>query len=370
MARRRHLLLSRGLLVVSLGLLVIVGGLVTCLNSSPQPQAAGRPPVEEGAVTLLIQPEAGRKPLLAALEGATCSIYLAVYLLTDPEIIQALRAAAARGVAVWVMLEEAPYGAEEGNRAAAAALEEAGVHFRWSSPAFNYLHQKSIVVDEEVAFILTHNLTRSAFSRNREYGVVTRNATHLGEILRVFQADWQREGCDLSQSVLYWAPDNSRDRLLQLIDQAQSRMDLQQSAMQDEEIISHLAAAARRGVQVRYLSTPSLPLADDVNEPGREQLRRAEVKVRYLSDPYIHAKAFVVDGRLGFVGSQNMTANSLDFNRELGIAFTDAEAVRLLASQFTLDWRASAMVDARRATGFELQSRHLSFILRTLPATA
>ena len=295
-------------------------------------------PLAEGELALFIQPDAGRAPILDALREARRSIHVVTYLMTDSEIATALKEAAQRGVEVRVMMEQEPYGGSDTNLEMATALQQAGVHFSWDSPTINYLHQKSIVVDGEVAFILTGNLTRSSFSSNRDVGVITRDPNHIAEILRVFQADWRREGVDLSQSLLYWAPDNSRERLLRLIDEARTSIDLEQSSMQDTEIIQHLIAAAQRGVQVRYLSTPHIPIEEDTNEAGRERLRQGDVAVRYLHDPYIHAKTFLFDRRIGFVGSQNMTANSLDFNRELGIAFNDPEAVQQLAAQFTLDW--------------------------------
>ena len=46
----------------------------------------------------------------------------------------------------------------------------------------------------------------------------------------------------------------------------------------------------------------------------------------------MHAKIIVVDGARAFLGSENLTANSLDNNRELGILLDDAGIVGQLAS--------------------------------------
>jgi phosphatidylserine/phosphatidylglycerophosphate/cardiolipin synthase-like enzyme len=46
------------------------------------------------------------------------------------------------------------------------------------------------------------------------------------------------------------------------------------------------------------------------------------------SSPYIHAKAIVVDGTTAWVGSENFSDESLSRNRELGVVFSDPEAVQ------------------------------------------
>ncbi|RLF33482.1 MAG: hypothetical protein DRN08_05460, partial [Thermoplasmata archaeon] len=57
---------------------------------------------------------------------------------------------------------------------------------------------------------------------------------------------------------------------------------------------------------------------------------------------FVHAKVFLVDGVRGFVGSENISTNSLDNNRELGIIFEDDDSVERLAAQFEADWAVAA----------------------------
>ena len=51
-----------------------------------------------------------------------------------------------------------------------------------------------------------------------------------------------------------------------------------------------------------------------------------------LANPYVHAKAIVVDGSTAYVGSANLTYNSLASNRELGIITSVSQAVTTLSS--------------------------------------
>jgi phosphatidylserine/phosphatidylglycerophosphate/cardiolipin synthase-like enzyme len=59
---------------------------------------------------------------------------------------------------------------------------------------------------------------------------------------------------------------------------------------------------------------------------------------------YMHAKIIVVDGKTAFVGSENISTQSLDRNRELGIIVSDAGVFSTLQSTFQKDWTVSQSV--------------------------
>ena len=327
MTRRRQTL--------ALGLILLLWLVAGC--QLPGLQQPGASPREGTSLSLFVQPGAGEAPVLDALSSAEESIRLKVYLLTNRRVIDALKSAAQRGVSVRMILELNPYGSFP-DAYIVEDLRGSGVELKGDSAVFNLTHEKTMVIDDEVAFIMTGNMTVSSFNANREYTVVSRDPRDVAEIAAVFEADWERVGIDLSESRLIWAPDNARERILAIIDGARSTLDVEQQNMQDPEVIRHIESAIRRGVQVRVISSPRYPIEEDTDELGREQLRQAGAHVRYFEDPYIHAKVFVIDGQRGFVGSQNLTTNSLDFNREAGILFDEAGPLAQLAAQFESDW--------------------------------
>jgi len=318
-------------LALALAILVVLSLAVGCLPpSTPTPVPAPSP------VTVFVEPEAGAQPVVSALRRAESSILMKMYLMTEREVIAALKDAVARGVSVRVMLEEDPYGYGD-NEAVFADLQAAGVQVKWANPTFRLTHEKSIVVDGRMALIMTLNQTHSAFTRNREFGVITSDPADVAEIVAVFEADWERRAPVLSNPRLVWSPDNSRERILALLDGATESLDLEQLAMQDEEVEDHLIAAAERGVRVRVLTSPGI----EANEPGLERLREGGVEVRYLKKPFVHAKVIVADGRRALVGSINISTASLDFNRELSILLDDPEALDTLEITFEQDWAAA-----------------------------
>ena len=137
-------------LLLTLALILALSLLIAC-----QPLSFLRPATSAGPfLTLFVEPEAGEAPVLEALNGAQKSICLKVYLLTNPHIIEALKGAVQRGVSVRMILELNPYGgAIDPN--VVIDLRDNGVELKGDSLVFNYTHEKSMVIDDEVAFIMT-----------------------------------------------------------------------------------------------------------------------------------------------------------------------------------------------------------------------
>jgi cardiolipin synthase A/B len=59
---------------------------------------------------------------------------------------------------------------------------------------------------------------------------------------------------------------------------------------------------------------------------------------------YMHAKIIVVDNKVAYVGSENISVQSLDQNRELGIIVSDPSVLNTLQTTFQYDWGASQNV--------------------------
>lgn len=331
--------LAAWLLVAALSLIV------ACQPAAPGDSTKATPKSYASSLALFIEPQDGYTPIVDAIDNARRSIRVKAYLLTSSDIIDALQAAARRGVSVRLLLEHHPHGGSV-DLDLIAALQRQGVIVKEDSQAFTHMHEKTLVIDDETAIIMTGNLTASAFRSNREYGVIVWQPQDVSELIAVFEADWARQEVDLSDSRLIWSPDNARERILALIDQSTVSLDIEHQNMQDVEIVRRLEDALARGVRLRLICTPGDPIERDPDEPGRQALRRAGAQIRYLYEPYVHAKVLVVDGRLAMVGSQNLTSVSLDFNREAAIVFEQASAVDQLLAQFRADWALADEVTA------------------------
>ena len=329
-------------------LLMAIIGAVTCatllVRQSPpgdlRPSLAAMAtvvsPVEPGGITgIFIQPGDGRRPILDEIEAATTSIDLEIYIVSDDEILAALEAAQARGVAVRVLLEEHPYGGGGGQQGIFNRLVARGIDARWSNPVFRFSHIKMMVIDQELVIIMNQNLTTSSFTGNRELGVITTSPDAVQAASAIFEADWTQQA-EPPPGPLIVSPTNARESLRSLIDSAQTSVDVYAEVLRDPDLLHALEAAAQRGVTVRVIISPSASF--DVE---RASLADAGVQVRLLRSLYVHAKMILVDDQRAFVGSQNISTTSLDQNRELGIIVSDPVSLARLSRVFDIDFTAA-----------------------------
>jgi phosphatidylserine/phosphatidylglycerophosphate/cardiolipin synthase-like enzyme len=120
---------------------------------------------------------------------------------------------------------------------------------------------------------------------------------------------------------------------------AQHRALAEVYTLTDPDVLSDLAAAHRRGVDVRVLLDPN----QAYNRHAFDVLSAAGVPVRWYPIPagaLLHAKIALCDGVL-LLGSANWTYSGLDVNHELDIETVDPVAVGAYASRFESDWRRS-----------------------------
>lgn len=307
----------------------------TSFPPAPTSAAIPSPPSPTGITGIFIEPGDGRTPILDELAAARRSIDVEIYIITDDVILQALAAAQARGVAVRVMLEEHPFGGGGGQQGIFDRLEAADIEVRWANPAFRFSHIKMMVIDDAVAIILNQNLTTSSFTGNREFGVVTTDPAAVKTAAAIFAADWDR-GPEPDPGPLVVSPTNARAELLALVNGATASLDLYAEVLRDPEMLGALMAAAQRGVTVRVLISPSSDFAAE-----RAALAAAGVDMGVLSTLYVHAKAIVADDARAYLGSQNLSATSLDQNRELGIIVDDPVSLSRLTRTFEIDFRAA-----------------------------
>jgi cardiolipin synthase A/B len=327
-------------------LIIVAAGALTSVRSA---QAAAHSVNTLGTgrstgVKVFVEPAAGETPILNAINNATSSIDLEIYLITDQNIISALENAAENGITVRVLLEPHPDGTVSPTPASTlAALANAGAQTEDSSPAFALTHEKGMVIDDATAYIMTCNFSKSALggsssTTNREYGIIDTTKTDVTGVLNIFNADWNRSAYNsVSDSDLVVSPINARSDFTALINQASSSLIIEAEEMEDSGVEQAIVNAAARGVTVQVI----LPSDDSSNNAGITTIEDGGASVKEDAHYYMHAKIIVVDGKEAFVGSENISTYSLDKNRELGILIQNASILSTLQSTFNTDWSAS-----------------------------
>jgi cardiolipin synthase len=301
------------------------------------------------ARSLIVLPDDSAKPILAAIEGASRTLRVKMFVFSDPGLLKAVIAAKRRGVKVRVMLNPTRRSGEHDNDATRKALELVDVDVKDANPAFDLTHEKSMVVDDETAFVKSLNWATRNLTETRDYAVVTTRDHDVTEIIECFEADWHRHAFGpRDKSHLVWCPGPGRDRICRFIDDARHRLFVQNERFQDMVIIERLIRAARRGVKVHVMVRPPHTLKRDKLVEGVGGLRIMDdvgIKIRKLRRLRLHGKMLLADGVAAIVGSINFAAGSLDGRRELAIEVRDENIVDRLHKVARHDWEHSHPLD-------------------------
>ena len=284
--------------------------------------------------SLIVLPDDSPRAILAAIERASRTLRVKMFVFSDPMLLQALFAAKRRGVTVRVMLNAARRSGEEDNTVTRKALARAHIEVKDANPAFALTHEKSMVVDDVTAFVTSFNWTTKNLSETRDYGIVTRHRPEVAEIIDCFEADWHRQAFVPSeQSHLVWCPGHGRERICRVIDEARHRLFVQNERFQDSVIIERLVRAARRGVKVDVMAGAPHTLKRHKLVEGVGGLRIMDdvgIKIHKLRHLRLHGKALLADGVAAIVGSINFAAGTFDGRRELAIEVRDHDVVKRL----------------------------------------
>jgi cardiolipin synthase len=299
--------------------------------------------------SLIVLPDDSAQPILAAINAAARTLRVKMFVFSDPGLINAVIAAKRRGVKVRVMLNPARRSGEHDNEATRKALERVDVHVKDANPAFDLTHEKSMVVDDETAFVKSLNWATTNLTGTRDYAVVTTHGHDVAEIIECFEADWHRQTFEpRDKGHLVWCPGPGRDRICRFIDQASHRLLVQNERFQDMVIIERLVRAARRGVRVDVMARPPHTLKRDKLVAGVGGLRIMDdvgIKIHKLKHLRLHGKMLLADRVAAIVGSINFADGSLDGRRELAIEVRDDHVVERLHRVARHDWEHSHPLD-------------------------
>ena len=299
--------------------------------------------------SLIVLPDDTAKPIIDAINSATKSLRVKMFLFSDPTLIKAVIDAGRRGVKVRIMLNPARRSGESENETTCKKLKAAGIEVIDTSPEFDVTHEKSMVVDDTTAFVKSLNWDVKNLTETRDYAVVTTHRHKVDEIIECFEADWKRKPFKVDEhSHLIWCNANGRDRIASFIDAAKHSLFVQNERYQDPIIIEHLVRAKERGVKVHVMARPphklkKAKLVESVG--GMRTMVDVGIKVHKLKHLKLHGKMLLADHARAIIGSINLAPGSFDSRRELAIEVSDEDVVARLTKVAHHDWEHSHPLD-------------------------
>jgi cardiolipin synthase A/B len=298
---------------------------------------------------LIVLPDDTSTPLLDAIARAQKSLRVKMFLFSDPSLMKAVIAARKRGLDVRVMLNPARRSGEEDNQLTKKKLIAADIEVQDSNPEFDVTHEKSMVIDEEIAFVKSLNWVTKNLTETRDYAVVSKHAHEVREIIECFEADWARKPFAVTDDThLIWCKGNGRDRISRFIDEAKDTLFVQNERYQDQVIIERLVRAHERGVKIHVMARPPHKLKiEKLTEAvgGLRILKDVGVKVHKLKHLKLHGKMLLADNSRAIVGSINLAPGSFDSRRELAIEVHSPNVVDRLREIAHHDWKHSHPLD-------------------------
>lgn len=273
---------------------------------------------------LLIQPEAGIKPLLSAIKGAKKTVDIVIFRFDRAEIESSLKSAVERGVEVNALIASANRGGEKSLRKLEMRLLDAGVKVSRTSDDLVRYHDKLMVIDRRELYVMSFNFTHLDITHSRGFGIITKKGKLVQEALRLIEADIARKPFESKVATFVVSPVNARKQLAEYIHGAEKELLIYDPKIADREMLRALADRVKNDVTVRLIGTT-----------GKKHGALLEVRRPVFR---LHTRTIIRDRKTAFIGSQSLRQAELDTRREVGLIVRDHKLVEELLETFKADW--------------------------------
>jgi phosphatidylserine/phosphatidylglycerophosphate/cardiolipin synthase-like enzyme len=273
-------------------------------------------------VELIVQPEDGVKPVLAAINRAEKTLDMIIFRFDLKSVEKAMEAAVKRGVKVRALIAHTNSGGEKRLRQLELRMLTAGVSVSRTGDDLVRYHGKMMIVDGEEMHVYGFNYTGLDL-KSRSLGLVTSDRRAVQEGVRLFEADALRQDFDPVFDNVVVSPENAREQLATFIKRARKQLMIWDPKINDPQMIRLILQRVKAGVDVRVI--------------GRIAKRGGALRAQKMVGR-LHVRAMVRDCDTAFVGSQSLRALELDGRREVGLITREEKVVKRIVEVFEADW--------------------------------
>jgi cardiolipin synthase len=269
------------------------------------------PPAERQPDRVITAVEQRRPAILDVIRGARRELTLSLFRCKDKAIFAELKSAAARGVAINVLVTSRAKGGAKKLPKLWSELAEIGATIgAYSDPVVKY-HAKYLIADDGPALVASLNFTKKCFSKTCDAVVLTWDPQVVSGLRDLMAAD--RDGRPMPPQLtprLIVGPERARRQFTAIIAQAQRSIRLIDAKLSDPDLVTLLNARRDAGITVDVFGA------------------------KRLGEMKSHGKIMLVDDRVAVVGGLAIAALSLDFRREVAIIVEDTNAVEEVRQLF------------------------------------
>ncbi|TFG34362.1 hypothetical protein EU527_03965 [Candidatus Thorarchaeota archaeon] len=334
-------------------------------------------------VTTFVSPDGSRDALWHFLNSAQESIYIEIYGINNPYIIDLIHElhATKPTLEMKFLIGWNSLGYYGPNDYVANNLTILGYPVKWTNPPeFTYAHQKFVIIDNKTTIVHSGNWAKTSFPEdgmkaNREWSIAMTDTDVTQYYRDVFDYDWSNgvdynatehgTGDPLSYSQTsstylrpfaeaghfsgemnvtpIFSPDTSLQGILYCINAAQATLDIQipyftNSAAGNEvtQILNAIIAAKNRGVTVRVITEEAYDFVEVAELLTEHNIPIVWQDTRWFTAN--HNKGIIVDGRIVLISSINYSDNSIVNNREAGVIIENTDVAQWFQAIYDFDW--------------------------------
>ena len=334
-------------------------------------------------VTTFVSPDGSHDVLWHFLNSAKESIYVEIYGINNPYILDLFHElyASKPTLDVKFLLGDTSLGYYSQNDNAAYNLTTLGYPVRWTSETeFVYAHQKFVIIDNKTTIVQSGNWAKTSFPEdgkiaNREWNIAMTDTVVTAYYRNVFDYDWgngrdydsvadgigtpftyTESGSSYTRPFAVpgefagpmnvtpiFSPDTSLQGILYCINAAQVSLDIQIPYFTNwnqtgsvEQILDAIIAARNRGVTVRVIIEEKYDYMEVAQLFHEHNIQLVVQDPTWFAE--LHNKGIIVDGRIVLVSSINYSDNSIEDNREAGVIIENEDIAQWYLEVFDFDW--------------------------------
>jgi len=279
-------------------------------------------------------------PFLGGLSEIDEILYLQTYDFSEKRIKKSIKNLLDDWVDVKLIMEDQKY------RQYQSTFKQIQKYFTWYSNfeiksdwqmKTNFVHSKIAIMDDKF-WIQTANLTHSSFFKNREHFFSSSHSWVYESLKWIFLKDWVGDKIlpeDIHPNLLV-CNINCRSGIEELLSSAEESIVIQTQYITDPTIMNILTNKIYWDSSIDPLDIKILVADTDTNDDLL--YRFGSDIVRKFQKTYNHTKMILVDDEILLLWSMNLSTNSLDKNREVGIFLTSYEHIHAFHDWFEDDW--------------------------------
>jgi phosphatidylserine/phosphatidylglycerophosphate/cardiolipin synthase-like enzyme len=274
--------------------------------------------------------------IISDISEATQSVKMAMYYLTNKKITKALIKAHQRGVDVKVFTDDKKVNSKKYKQ-----LKKAGIIIKDDKNKKALMHNKILIIDNEIVWISSANYTVYSFYRNHDNFLRIKDKTIVSyydsKFTKIYHNDKSITKAYISKDKnieIYFSPDtNFEKRVISLIKNAKISVDFLAFAFTNPKIADAMISAKKRGLKVKGVFDKAQNSYQKYSK--YKYLKKNGIDVKLDKNKFkLHSKVIIIDKKIVISGSYNFTKQANSKNDENSIVIFDENIAKRYINNF------------------------------------